>query len=275
MKRKIKIDFSDFWGGFDKTNNYFYNLLKDEFDVVITENPDYLFFSIFGNKHLNYKCKKIFYTGENIAPPLHYCDYSFSFDYLDDERNYRLPHYLLYDGYYELQRPKIIDEILAKRKFCNFVVSNNGCQERNNFYTELSKYKKVDSGGRFANNIGYAVDNKVKFQSEYKFSIAFENNAYRPQHPGYTTEKIMEPMTVNSIPIYWGNPDIGKEFNTKSFINVYDFDSIDSVINYIEYLDNNDKKYLELLNQPWFTDYNIPENNKIENIKSFLYKIFE
>jgi hypothetical protein len=275
MKKKIKIDFSDFWGGFDKTNNYFYNLLKDDFDVIITDNPDYLFFSIFGNKHLNYKCKKIFYTGENMAPPLHYCDYSFSFDYLDDERNYRIPHYLLYDGYYELQRPKIIDESLAKRKFCNFVVSNNGCQERNHFYTELSKYKKVDSGGRFANNLGYAVDNKVKFQSEYKFSIAFENNAYRPQHPGYTTEKIMEPMTVNSIPIYWGNPEIGKEFNTKSFINVYDFDSIDSVINYIEYLDNNDKKYLELLNQPWFTEYNIPENNKIENIKSFLYKIFE
>jgi len=275
MKKKIKINFSDFWGGFDKTNNYFYNLLKDDFDVIITDNPDYLFFSIFGNKHLNYKCKKIFYTGENMAPPLHYCDYSFSFDYLDDERNYRIPHYLLYDGYYELQRPKIIDESLAKRKFCNFVVSNNGCQERNHFYTELSKYKKVDSGGRFANNLGYAVDNKVKFQSEYKFSIAFENNAYRPQHPGYTTEKIMEPMTVNSIPIYWGNPEIGKEFNTKSFINVYDFDSIDSVINYIEYLDNNDKKYLELLNQPWFTEYNIPENNKIENIKSFLYKIFE
>jgi hypothetical protein len=223
MKKKIKIDFSDFWGGFDKTNNYFYNLLKEEFDVIITDNPDYLFFSVFGNKHLQYKCKKIFYTGENVAPPLQYCDYSFSFDYLDDERNYRLPHYLLYDGYYELQRPKIIDESLAKRKFCNFVVSNNGCQERNQFYTELSKYKKVDSGGRFANNIGYAVDNKVKFQSEYKFSIAFENNAYRPQHPGYTTEKIMEPMTVNSIPIYWGNPEIGKEFNTKSFINVYDF----------------------------------------------------
>lgn len=275
MKRKIKIEFTDWWPGFDKTNNYFYNLLKEEFDVIITDSPDYLFFSVFGNKHLNYKCKKIFYTGENMAPPLHYCDYSFSFDYLDDERNYRLPHYLLYDGYYELQRPKIIDESLSKRKFCNFVVSNNGCQERNHFYTELSKYKKVDSGGRFANNIGYAVDNKVKFQSEYKFSIAFENNAYRPQHPGYTTEKIMEPMTVNSVPIYWGNPEIGKEFNTKSFINVYDFDHIDSVINYIEYLDNNDKKYLELLNQPWFDDYNIPENNKIENIKSFLYKIFK
>jgi hypothetical protein len=28
------------------------------------------------------------------------------------------------------------------------------------------------------------------------------------------------------------------------------------------------------LKQPWFIDYNIPDNNKIENIKSFLYKIF-
>jgi hypothetical protein len=274
-KKKIKIDFSDFWGGFNKTDNYFYNLLKDEFDVEISNTPDFLFFSIFGNRHLNYKCKKIFYTGENISPPLNYCDYSFSFDYLDDERNYRLPHYLLYDGYYELERPKIIDESLAKRKFCNFLVSNNGCQERNAFFSELSKYKKVDSGGRFANNIGGTIDDKRKFQSEYKFSITFENNAYRPQHPGYTTEKIMEPMTVNSVPIYWGNPEIGKEFNTKSFINVYDFDSVDDVIDYIIELDKDDNKYLELLNQPWFNDYNIPESNKLENIKSFLYKIFK
>lgn len=274
MKKKIKIEFCDWWSGFDKTNNYFYNLLKEEFDVIITDNPDYLFFSVFGSKHLQYKCKKIFYTGENVAPPLHYCDYSFSFDYLDDVRNYRLPHYLLYDGYYELQKPKIIDESLANRKFCNFIVSNGACQERNQFYNELSKYKKVDSGGRFANNIGYAVDNKLKFQSEYKFSIAFENNAYRPQFPGYTTEKIMEPMTVNSVPIYWGNPEIGKEFNTKSFINLYDFNSVDDVIDHIIELDKNDEKYLSLLNQPWFNDYKIPESNKIENIKSFLYKIF-
>lgn len=80
-------------------------------------------FSLFGNQHQYYNCKKIFYTGENVAPPLGYCQWSFSFDYLDDVRNYRLPHYLLYDGYYEL--------------------------------------------------------------AEYKFSVAFENNAYRPQHPGY------------------------------------------------------------------------------------------
>ena len=274
MKKKIKIDFSDFWGGFDKTNNYFFNLLKEEFDVEISNNPDYLFFSVFGNQHQNYKCTKIFYTGENIAPPLGHYQWSFSFEYSDDPRNYRLPHYLLYDGYYELVRDKIIEESMSNRKFCNFVASNGNCSERNTFVQQLSKYKKVDSGGRWMNNIGYVVGDKLKFQSEYKFSIAFENNAYRPQHPGYTTEKIMQPMTVNSIPIYWGNPLISKEFNTESFVNFYDFGYTGNMIEYIIELDNNNEKYLEKLKTPWFTNNIIPESNKIENIKSFLYKIF-
>jgi hypothetical protein len=274
MKKNIKINFVDFWPEFSPYDNYFTNLLKEEFDVEISNNPDFLFFSIFGNSHQNFRCKKIFYTGENIAPPLGYADYSFSFDYLDDTRNYRLPHYLLYDGYYDLVNKKI-DDSLVNRKFCNFIVSNGNCVERNNFFQKLSKYKKVDSGGRFMNNIGYAISDKRKFQSEYKFSIAFENNAYRPQWIGYTTEKIMEPMTVNSIPIYWGNPKIDLEFNTNSFINWYDFKSEDDMIEYIIELDKNDDKYLEKLRNFWFIDNIIPENNKEENIKKFLYKILQ
>lgn len=271
--KKIKIDFADFWGGFDKTNNYFYNLLKEEFDVEISNNPDYLFFSVFGNAHQNYKCTRIFYTGENVAPPV--CDYSFSFDYNDSLTNYRLPHYLLYDGYYELQRDKVIDESMLNRKFCNFIASNGACQQRNEFVTKLSKYKLVDCGGRWMNNIGYAVDNKLEFQKLYKFSIAFENNAYRPQHPGYTTEKIMQPMQAMSIPIYWGNPLINLEFNNSSFVNWYDYNSDELVIDKIIELDKNPDIYLNMLKQTWFVDNSIPENNKIENIKSFLYKIFK
>jgi len=274
MKKKILIKFVDFWPGFNPTDNYFYNLLIQEFDVEISINPEFLFFSIFGNNHQNYKCKKIFYTGENIAPPLGYADYSFSFDYMDDERNYRLPHYLLYEGYYDLQNKKI-DASFANRKFCSFVVSNGGCAERNNFFQKLSKYKKVDSGGRFANNIGYTIDNKRQFQSEYKFAITFENNAYRPQHIGYSTEKIMEAMAANTMPIYWGNPKIDLEFNTNSFINWYDFKSEDDMIDYIIELDKDDSKYLEKLNNFWFIDNIIPEENKEENIKKFLYEIFQ
>ena len=62
-KKKIKINFSDFWGGFNRTENYFYNLLKEKFDVEISNSPDYLFFSLFVNQHQQLNCKKIFYTG--------------------------------------------------------------------------------------------------------------------------------------------------------------------------------------------------------------------
>ena len=71
----------------------------------------------------------------------------------------------LYDGYYELVRSKVVEQSMVNRKFCNFVASNGNCKERNDFVTELSKYKKVDSGGRWMNNIGYAVPDKRKFQS--------------------------------------------------------------------------------------------------------------
>ena len=269
--RKIKIFFTDFWAGFNPNDNYFFNILKEDYDVEISDNPDYLFFSVFGNNHLRYNCVKIQYVGENVPP--YNCNYSFSFE-PTTEKNYRLPHYLLYDGYYDLINKKI-DDSLVNRKFCNFVVSNGGCDKRNDFFNKLNKYKKVDSGGRYLNNLGYSVQDKRKFQSEYKFSITFENNAYRPEHIGYTTEKIMEPMVVNSMPIYWGNPRIDLEFNTKSFINYYDFNNENDMIDYIIELDKNDNLYLEKLKEFWFVDNKLPENNKIENIKGFLEKILK
>lgn len=265
---RIKIDFCDFWPGFDKANNYFYNLLKEDYEIEISNNPDYLFFSVFGNNHQNYKCVKIFYTGENVPPPT-YCDWSFSFEPTWGN-NFRLPHYLLYDGYYELVNKKV-DESLLNRKFCNFVASNPNCPTRNKFVEELSKYKKVDSGGRWMNNIGYVVGDKRKFQSEYKFSVAFENEAYRPNYEWYVTEKIMEPMTVNSIPIYKGGSKVCDDFNKKSFVNYHDFNNMKDFIGYIVYLDKNDDKYLFVLKTNWF-DKNIIPYKKGE-VKKFFQNI--
>jgi len=274
MRSKIKLDFSDFWQGFNKIDNYFYNLISEDYDIEISDNPDFLIYSLFGNNHRKYNCTKIFFSGENIGPNFNECNYSMCFDWLDDNRHYRLPLYVLYDGYYDLVNKKV-DESLFDRKFCNFIVSNGNNSIRNDFFTKLSKYKRVDSGGRFMNNIGKSVDDKLEFQRGYKFSIAFENNAYRNTRLGYTTEKIMEPMRVNSIPIYWGNDWVDRDFNKESFINYYDFKNEDEMIEYIIYLDNNKDEYMKILNKSWFVNNKIPENNKKENIKSFLYKIFE
>jgi hypothetical protein len=61
----------------------------------------------------------------------------------------------------------------------------------------------------------------------------------------------------------------------ESFINWYDFKSDDDMIEYIIELDKDDEKYLEKLNNFWFIENKIPEENKEENIKNFLYKIFK
>lgn len=254
MRKKVKIDFCNFWPGFKKEDNYFINLLRTKYDVEISSSPDYLIFSSFGIKkdHKKYKCIKIFYTGENRRPYDYECDYSFSFDYLDDPDHYRLPLYALYGDYEDMIRQhkeKKVDEIIkSKKKFCAFVYSNGDAYQRNKFFHKLSRYKQVDSGGGHLNNIGRKVSNKLEFISNYKFMIAYENSSYA----GYTTEKIYEPMTVNTIPIYWGNPLVHRDFNTKSFINYYDYEDEEAMIEQIIKIDNDDDLYRKMLEESFF-----------------------
>ena len=45
---------------------------------------------------------------------------------------------------------------------------------RNKYINELSKYKTIDMGGVYKNNVGRIVRNKISFLSSYKFSIEME-----------------------------------------------------------------------------------------------------
>jgi hypothetical protein len=253
-KPTIKINFSDFWGHFDKRDNYFWHLLSGPFNLVLSSEPDFVIYSAYGRDFTQYDCFRIFYTGENVRPDFRECDFAFSFDYIDSARHYRLPLYALYADNELLTRKQVDPEELLRRKakFCNFVVSNPGCVKRNDFFMKLSRYKNVDSAGLVMNNIGrYLGPNpadKWEFLRSYKFSIAFENAS----HPGYTTEKIFEPMMADSLPIYWGNPLIHRDFNTRSFLNYHDFPNEKALIERIVELDRDDNLYLEYMSEPWF-----------------------
>lgn len=252
---KLKINFADFWPTFDRHCNFFIELLSKKYEVEVCEDPDYLIYSIFGYENLQYdSCVKIFYVGENITPDFNLCDYAIGFDLMEfGDRYMRLPYYVLYD-IEKLATPKIIDaEVVLNRKFCSFVVSNaNASPERNRFFHLLSEYKKVDSGGRFENNVGGPVENKREFISQYKFNIAFENS----MRDGYTTEKIMEPMLVNSLPIFWGNRKVGLDFNPSSFIDASDYPFLEALVEHIVQLDTNDEEYLSILSEPWLNQDN-------------------
>jgi hypothetical protein len=123
------------------------------------------------------------------------------------------------------------DDGYLDRPFCSMVVSNNwNCDPtRLNFYADLSQYKSVASGGRYANNVGGAVKDKLAFVSQYKFNIAFENSSA----VGYTTEKLLDALYASTVPIYWGNPKVDMDVNPKSFINIQDFSSSKKAIEFI------------------------------------------
>jgi hypothetical protein len=215
--------------------------------------PDYIIYSGFGYDHLKYKCIRIFYTGECITPDFNECDYAIGFDRLQfGDRYVRIPLYDLFQyksSYQTLmgRAPFTHEELSAKTRFCNFVYSNCFAQDmRTVIFEKLSKYKRVDSGGSYRNNIGGLVRDKQEFQSHYKFSIAFENTS----HDGYVTEKILDSFAARTIPIYYGDPRVVLDFNTKAFINVHDFASLDEVVERVRQIDNDDGLYISVMNQP-------------------------
>ena len=136
----------------------------------------------------------------------------------------------------------------AKRKlFCASVISNYiyGDLFRLKFINKLNKYKRVDMGGRYKNNVGGIVKDKIKFLTRYKFSIAMENSG----SDGYFTEKIIESFLSGTIPIYYGDYMIDEYFNPKSFILIKGEKDIQKKIDYIKQIDNDDQLYYSILKE--------------------------
>jgi FkbM family methyltransferase len=263
------VSFVDWWseeycgGIFDNQNNYFTNLLRNYYNVQIVEpnqNPDILFYSVFGNNHLTLNAgRKVFYSGESISQD-NMADFNITFDN-DNYNNCRLPLWICYlnDTIINDYNNKIQNKIAVpqKSKFCSIISQqDNVSNTRSEIVNKLSKYKRVDCGGKFLNNIGYVVprgincSGKIEHNNNYKFVIAFENKDY----PGYVTEKICDAYKSKCIPIYWGTKDVVKDFNPSTFINANNFANLDELVKYIIKVDNDDKWYASFFKDPIFSN---------------------
>jgi hypothetical protein len=264
----INVNFGYFWPDFDKADNYFTRVLSKKYKVELSDDPDMFFFTHAYNgkrDYLNYKCHRVFLGWENARADWNSCDYVLDSDfYTNNPRHKRWPIWAGWDTA-KLIQPKSPELFLQKKKFACMVVSNAKAKERIAFFHELSKYKQVDSGGRHLNNVGGPVANKMDFIKDYKFVISFENSTY----PGYTTEKLIEPMLVNSIPVYWGNEEVGKDFNSNSFIHVNQYGSYKDVIDRLVELDRDEEKYMQLAMQPWFHNNKVPHEFSQESFADF------
>ena len=263
----LKLNFTDFWSGFNKENNFITDILSKDYNIIITEKPDFLIHSVYTKEYLKYNCIRICFTGENTRPDYNKSDFHIGFDYTDDKRYLRWPlAIIMVPPQYLIKNIDIEKTFKEKTKFANFIVSNEAESDRIDFFKKLNKYKKVDSGGKVLNNIGGRVENKLEFIKNCKFTIAFENGSYS----GYTTEKLTEPMMQNSIPIYYGNPDVVKDFNPKSFINVHDFKDFEEAIEYVKKVDNDDKLYKQIISEPYYYNNKIPYQFEYNHLSEFL-----
>lgn len=272
----IKIKFTDQPLGFDPENNCYVRALRKHHDVVFSDAPDLVFYSVFGTDFMKYpKSVRIFLGNEPIFPNFNDCDYAIGAANMTfGKRFFRQPPLTGYGEklfWQEFSPKEEITQEAFDRSFCNFIYSNaqngDGARFRIEFCERLAEYKRIDCPGQVLNNMsggiepryyrknGYSAKDfnehwatsKIAFLRKYKFTIAFENISLA----GWTTEKLIHPLMAHSIPIYWGNPDVAEYFNPKAFINCADYgNDIDAVVRAVIELDNDRERYMDMLCQP-------------------------
>ena len=281
-KKNITARYLDFWTNFSLKKFDIHKIILEKYNVKllndsnskITDDPDFIIFSCFGSQHLEYNSVKLYLTLENTLPDYTECDYAIGLRIREgDNRYFKKP----IDVNFYSEKKNIYNIInfhgdnIKQKKFCAILVSNSACEVRNEFFERLSKYKKVDSGGNYQNNIGYTVKDKTEFFRNYKFAIVFEN----AKNYGYASEKIYDAFYAGVIPIYWGDDSlVNHTFNNKSFIHIKDKSEFEEKIKYIIQIDQNDTLYNEIIHEKIILDDKKYDRDMIE-FKKFIWNSVE
>ncbi len=290
-KACLKVAIVDFWEGVTQHElDVFLSPLRKLCDIVEDKiNPDLLIYSCFGDQHLNYQnCKRLFICGENVVPDFNFCDFSISTLKIQFEnRNFWFPWGLFHNFPISSISPFSIEKNPWDRNFCSFIYSQDslgdGAKLRKKFCERLMSYRHVDCPGKVLHNLDSDLlsdrhdvtswhETKIRFLSNYKFNIAFENSDAR----GYITEKLIDCYMANTVPIYWGSRGDVSPFPKESMICAHDYDSLDALIERIKEVDQNQELYLKMLNaNPFRMSKNAPFADFEELLCNFLTSVVE
>jgi len=290
-KKVLRIYYVDMWGHgpyqFNPYDNYFNDLLSLAFRIIIdAKQPDILIYSCFGAEHVRYDCFKIFFSGENIKsgvpgaciePADSDCNISFS-KHPTSCNNYYLPLWVLFVNWFNKYQPRPLPSnptysvslkdltLLARERSLRgfedrkplMFINNNMIKDRILLFLRMQERVVIDSYGKLFNNMseplrGSEYDKHTKLQ-EYRCTFALENSF----HPGYVTEKIIQPYAAGCIAIYRGGLDLST-FNEKSMILYDRFNYIDDLVEEVQSVCLDRRRWLEYAEEPLFKDNIIPE----------------
>jgi hypothetical protein len=226
----IRIGIARFWAG-ATAEEIIDTVLCDltpYFHFEVSDTPQIVLYGPYPGTLPKGRFTKVFIGCENVWPIMGECDWAFGVMHeqqVGDRRYMRFARWG--DDAQLVQQERDWEQVLrAKTRFCAFIYANP-VRYREAFCRALSRYKPVDAPGRSLNNMA-SIDPvpglrdwnaKIAFLRDYKFVIAFENSS----RPGYNTEKLTHAIEADCLPIYWGDPEISRSFNTARIINAHDY----------------------------------------------------
>ncbi len=274
------IEFVNWWGDGDEVS-------KNIFDELFsnTKQNKIKVYSVFGEPNFTREKDTLYvqYSGESYYhnPDL------FDINFIPTDNVAKNIINFPYAYYYILYKNLDINKLLEPRKinkkekkFCLFLVSNGNCEQRNEIFNRLMEYKKVDSPGKFMNNMNETCPANVtspeyhNFISKYKFMICCENIS----KPNYFTEKLINGYYNETIPIYWGCSNISDYVNMDAILHLppdYSNSELNELLNKIKYLDANESAYKKMYEKSFFKNGKIPDEFNIEKIKTKINNVLK
>lgn len=282
MKPRVSLGFCDLHIG---GRNFFTRLLEPHFEIRWDDPAEFIIYGHIGHGHRLQNGVKIYWSQELYGPDWKECDYAIIPHKVDDPRAYYLPIYA-FDQHLEPMIRKTLPDPAAirtaKPHFCSLLCAyaDRTTRRRQEFFHVLNRRRKVDSAGPVLNNTGFRVPkggdglnrygHKIRWIQSYRFNIAFENRLC----PGWTTEKLVDPLHVHTIPIHWGDPRVKEDFNPDSFICADDFPSLEALADYVLHVDDTPDLYARYVQAPPFRDNRPSLIYDLSRLVDFFGRIF-
>lgn len=135
-------------------------------------------------------------------------------------KNHHSSRYGMYYSINKLTEP-LGKEFLNKKRDVCFITSNL-FEPKRSIYEIIKKSFNIDGyGAAFNKSIkNHSLSNFVKHDilKNYAFNLCPNNSIY----PGYYEDRIVDAFHSNTLALTWVDSHVNFDFNTKSFVNLYD-----------------------------------------------------
>lgn len=151
-------------------------------------------------------------------------------------------------------------------------------REKHQNISMLLSHKKMTQGHRLRHEVlakhgaridaVFGLDHRVtplEALADFRYSIIIENERAR----GWFTEKLIDCLSVGTIPIYWGDPDIGKVFHSAGII---EFDTLKEVDALLDWLCKHEAAAAEYQRRRPESEANLERAKKYRICEDWIYK---